>query len=64
MKDLTGKTLGIIHAAVFTANTVQPYITEIIPEVEVLHFGDDAVQRDNLNAPIGAIRKADRKSVV
>lgn len=58
MKDLTGKTLGIIHAAVFTANTVQPYITEIIPEVEVLHFGDDAVQRDNLNAPIGTIPKA------
>ncbi len=58
MKDLTGKTLGIIHAAVFTANTVQPYITEIIPEVTVLHFGDDAVQRDNLAAPVGTIPKA------
>lgn len=58
MKDLTGKTLGIIHAAVFTANTVQPYITEILPGVEVLHFGDDAVQRDNLNAPAGTLPKA------
>ena len=33
-KKLIGKTLGIIHAAVFTANTVAPYCQEIIPEVE------------------------------
>jgi len=57
MKDLTGKTLGIIHAAVFTATTVQPYIDEIIPDVEVMHLGDDTIQRDNLKAPVGTIPK-------
>lgn len=56
-KDLSGKTLGIIHAAVFTSNTMQPYINEFIPEVEVLHCGDDSVQRDNLRAPLGTIPK-------
>lgn len=56
-KDLSGKTLGIIHAAVFTSQTVQPFIREILPEVQVMHFGDDTVQRDNLAAPIGTIPK-------
>lgn len=57
-KDLSSKTLGIIHAAVFTSQTVQKYIAEIIPEVSVMHFGDDTVQRDNLAAPPGTIPKA------
>lgn len=56
-KDLSQKTLGIIHAAVFTSQTVQKYIDEIIPEVQVMHFGDDTVQRDNLAAPLGTIPK-------
>jgi aspartate/glutamate racemase len=56
-KDLSGKTLGIIHAAVFTSQTVQPYLKEILPEVEVMHFGDDTVQRDNLKAEVGTIPK-------
>lgn len=56
-KDLSGKTLGIIHAAVFTAYTVQRYIQELLPEVEVLHCGDDSVQRDNLHVPAGTIPK-------
>ena len=56
-KRLIGKTLGIIHAAVFTANTVAPYCQEIIPEVEIMHLGDDTVQRDNLKAPVGTIPK-------
>jgi len=56
-KDLSGKTLGIIHAAVFTAQTVQPYAQEILPEVEIMHLGDDTVQRDNLKAPVGTIPK-------
>lgn len=55
--DLSGKTLGIIHAAVFTANTVQRYIHELLPGVEVLHCGDDSVQRDNFRVPIGTIPK-------
>ena len=28
---LSGKTLGIIHAAVFTANTAEPYAREFLP---------------------------------
>lgn len=54
---LEGKTLGIIHAAVFTSQTVQPYLDEILPGVDVMHFGDDTVQRDNLRAPVGTIPK-------
>lgn len=54
---LEKKTLGIIHAAVFTAQTVQPYIQELLPGVEVMHLGDDTVQRDNLAAPVGTIPK-------
>ncbi|MGE4282985.1 MAG: aspartate/glutamate racemase family protein [Clostridia bacterium] len=56
-KDLSSKTLGIIHAAVFTSNTVQPYIKEIMPEVQVMHLGDDTIQRDNLTAEVGTIPK-------
>ncbi len=56
-QKLVGKTLGIIHAAVFTANIVAPYCREILPEVEIMHLGDDTVQRDNLAAPIGTIPK-------
>lgn len=57
-KGLAGKTLGIIHAAVFTSQTVQPYVNELLPGVEVMHLGDDTVQRDNLRAPIGTIPPA------
>ena len=56
-KDLGGKTLGIIHAAVFTSQTVQKYIDEIIPEVSVMHLGDDTIQRDNLAAGVGVVPK-------
>jgi aspartate/glutamate racemase len=55
--SLIGKTLGIIHAAVFTANTADPYAKEILPGVEILHAGDDSIQRDNLAAPVGTIPK-------
>jgi aspartate/glutamate racemase len=56
-KDLSSKTLGIIHAAVFTSQTVQKYLTEILPEVSVMHAGDDTVQRDNSAAEVGTIPK-------
>jgi aspartate/glutamate racemase len=56
-KDLSSKTLGMIHAAVFTSQTVQPYITDIIPDVQVMHIGDDTLQRDNLKAEVGTIPK-------
>lgn len=57
-KSLAGKTMGIIHAAVFTAQTVTPYAKEILPEVEIMHLGDDTLQRDNLKAPVGTIPPA------
>src|SRR5665648_1025711 len=56
-KDLSNKTLGIIHSAVFTSQTVQKYIDEIIPEVNVMYLGDDTIQRDNLIAGVGLIPK-------
>jgi len=57
-KDLSGKTLGIIHAAVFTAASLEPFAREVMPEVAIMHAGDDTVQRDNLAAPLGTIPKA------
>jgi len=54
-KDLSGKTLGIIHAAVFTAVSLEPIAKEIMPEISVMHMGDDTIQRDNLAAPLGTI---------
>ena len=56
-KDLTGKTLGIIHAAVFTAVSLEPIAREIMPEVSIMHAGDDTIQRDNLASPPGTIPK-------
>lgn len=55
--SLAGKTLGIIHAAVFTSQAVMPFTNEILPGVEIMHLGDDTVQRDNLAAPVGTIPK-------
>ncbi len=63
-KDLTGKKLGIIHAAVFTASVVQKYVEEIMPEVTVAHAGDDSVQNTNLAAPVGTIPKANYRKFV
>ena len=56
-KDLSNKTLGIIHAAVFTAGVLEPIAREIMPEISIMHAGDDTVQRDNLAAPVGTIPK-------
>ena len=56
-KDLSGKTLGIIHAAVFTAASLEPIAREVMPEVSIMHAGDDTVQRDNMKAPVGTIPK-------
>ena len=56
-KDLSNKTLGIIHAAVFTAAALEPFAKEIMPEISIMHAADDTVQRDNLAAPVGTIPK-------
>jgi Asp/Glu/hydantoin racemase len=55
MKNLTGKKLGIIHAALITTRAVQKYLEEIIPEVEVIHFVDDTIQNTNFACAPGTI---------
>jgi aspartate/glutamate racemase len=54
-KDISNKKLGVIHVATFVAQTVQKYIEEIIPEVNVVHFADDTIQQTNLAAGPGVI---------
>jgi aspartate/glutamate racemase len=56
-KDLKGKKLGIIHAALITTRAVQKYIDEIIPEVEVVHWVDDTIQNTNFACEPGTIPK-------
>ena len=40
IEKMKKKSLGIIHAAIFTANTIQPFADKYIPDVEILHCGD------------------------
>jgi aspartate/glutamate racemase len=54
-KDLKGKKLGIIHAALITTRAVQKYIDEIIPEVEVVHWVDDTIQNTNFACEPGTV---------
>lgn len=56
-KDLSNKTLGIIHASIITVNAVQKYIDKYIPEVKIMHLADDTIQRDNIAAGPGNIPK-------
>ena len=55
--DFSTKTLGVIHAAAFTAGVIQPFIDRIIPGVVVVHAADDSIQNSNLAAPVGTIPK-------
>jgi aspartate/glutamate racemase len=54
-EDLTGRRLGIVHAAVITIQAVQKFIDEIIPEVEVVHWADDTIQNTNFACEPGTI---------
>lgn len=54
-KNLAGKKLGIVHAALITSRAVQKFIDEIIPEVEVVHWVDDTIQNTNFACPPGVI---------
>jgi aspartate/glutamate racemase len=56
-KNLSGRKLGIIHAALITTRAVQKYIDEIIPEVEVVHWVDDTIQNTNFACVPGTIPK-------
>lgn len=42
--DLSGMTLGVIHAGTWVAATGMRFAKEIIPEVTVLHITDDTIQ--------------------
>jgi Asp/Glu/hydantoin racemase len=53
--NLTGKKLGLIHAALITTRAVQKYIEEFIPEVEVVHWVDDTIQNTNFACAPGTI---------
>jgi len=54
-KDLSGKKLGIIHAAAITLPAVQKFIDEIVPEVEVVHWLDDTIQNTNFACEPGTV---------
>ena len=56
-KNLTGRKLGIIHAALITTRAVQKYIDEVIPEVEIVHWVDDTIQNTNFACEPGTIPK-------
>ena len=56
-KNLQGRKLGIIHAALITTRAVQKYLDEIIPEVEVVHWVDDTIQNTNFACAPGTIPK-------
>jgi aspartate/glutamate racemase len=57
MKNLKGKTLGIVHAALISTKSVQPFISEIIPEVTVVHHVDDTIQNTNFACAPGIVPK-------
>lgn len=58
-KDLSKKTLGIIHASHITIQAMEPYIRQFIPEVEIMHLCDDTIQRDNIKAGAGVIPQSE-----
>ena len=54
-KNLSGKKLGIIHAALISTGAAQRYLAEILPEVEVVHWVDDTIQNTNFASAPGVI---------
>jgi len=54
-KNLSGKKLGIIHAALITTRAVQKFIDETIPEVEIVPWVDDTIQNTNFRSRPGEI---------
>lgn len=57
MKDISNKTVGIIHAALITTKAVQPFIDGILSGVKVVHFVDDTIQNSNFACEPGVIPK-------
>ncbi len=57
MKNLSGKTLAIVHASIVSSRLVQPFIDEFIPEVTVVHHVDDTVHNSNVASEPGVVPK-------
>lgn len=57
MGNSTNKMIGIIHAALISSKSVQPFIEEIIPGVIVAHVVDDTIQNSNFACKPGVIPK-------
>ena len=57
MKDLSNRTVGIIHAALLTTKAVQPYIDAFIPGAKIVHHVDDTIQNSNFACKPGVIPK-------
>lgn len=57
MENSTNKMIGIIHAALISSKSVQPFIEEIIPGVIVAHVVDDTIQNSNFACKPGVIPK-------
>jgi aspartate/glutamate racemase len=54
-KNLTGKKLGIIHAALISTGPAQRFAAEVLPGVEVVHWVDDTIQNTNFASAPGVI---------
>lgn len=57
MEHSNKKMIGIIHAALISSKSVQPFIEEIIPDVTVAHVVDDTIQNTNFVCKPGVIPK-------
>lgn len=57
MKDISTRTVGIIHAALITTKAVQPYIDSVLPQVKIVHHVDDSIQNSNFACKPGIIPK-------
>lgn len=44
MENSNKKMIGIIHAALISSKSVQPFIDDIIPDVTVAHVVDDTIR--------------------
>lgn len=57
MIESNDKVLGVVHAALITTRIIQPYLDEILPDVQVMHHLDDTIQCTNFACEPGTIPK-------
>lgn len=57
MENSNKRMIGIIHAALISSKSVQPFIDDIIPDVTVAHVVDDTIQNTNFACKPGVIPK-------